>query len=67
MSVRITTATEVALYDSVTGIAFGETFQSAEDAEAFLAWLPSFEDPRTMSVVALAGLRLEWEKARSHA
>jgi hypothetical protein len=38
MGVRITDERHVALYDSTTGIAFGPTFESADEAEAFLVW-----------------------------
>lgn len=33
-----------ALFDSVSGLAFGPTFNSDEEAEAFLAWLVEQEN-----------------------
>lgn len=38
MSVRITEPDQVALYDSTSGIAFGQVFDDRMDAEDFLAW-----------------------------
>lgn len=38
MSIRTTDSTHVALYDSVTGRAFGPTFESEEHAEDFVEW-----------------------------
>jgi hypothetical protein len=44
MGVRVTDPANIALYDSVTGWAFGTTFPSAEHAEDFLRWLAA--EPR---------------------
>lgn len=49
MSVRVTDSDRVALYDSVTEIAFGPTFSSIEEAGAFLRWYPG-PDLRTLRV-----------------
>jgi hypothetical protein len=38
MGVRITDDRNVALFDSVTGYAFGPVFESRDDAEDFMAW-----------------------------
>jgi hypothetical protein len=43
MSVRVTDKTNVALYDSTTGVAFGPLFESEFDAYEFLEWLRSDE------------------------
>lgn len=39
MSCDVTDTENVALYDTVTGHAFGPTFPSTEHAEDFLAWM----------------------------
>jgi hypothetical protein len=65
MSTR-TTASDpaVALYDSVTGLAF---FDSADEAEDFLAWTAEHDerDLRRLSNAALAELRRRWRDSRS--
>lgn len=48
----------VAMYDSVTGWAFGPVFRSVGDAESFIEWLP--EDARTYDVAALSRLHSDW-------
>lgn len=60
MSVRLTTD-RVALYDSVTEIAFGPTFRSVEEAEAFLRWYPG-PDLRTLSVALLDDWIKRWRE-----
>ena len=66
MGVRVTDAKHVALYDSVSGIAFGPTFDSDLDAEAFLDWLADNEvgDARALSETVLnaAAARFETER-----
>ncbi len=62
------------MFDSVTGVAFGPTFQSEEDAEAFLRWLaanpwrrPSgltFRDPRGLAPFELAEAIAAWRASR---
>lgn len=56
MSVRLTSQeSRVALFDSVTGYAFGPTFDSDEDAESFVAFVRdiSGQDPREISRLAV--------------
>lgn len=68
MSVRLTTEeNKVALYDSATGWAFGPTFETQDDAEAFLAHLADMgeRDPRVIPIGELVELALEWEAERS--
>lgn len=48
----------VAMYDSVTGWAFGPVFSSEDDAEAFIAWLDN--DARSYSEGRLAELYKQW-------
>ena len=62
MAVNITGIEEVALYDSVTGIAFGEVFQGIEAAQSFLTWLAEIDgrDARTITPQELAVLRDAW-------
>lgn len=52
----------VAMYDSVTGWAFGPVFATSEDAEAFIEWLPL--DARTYSDQELAELHKRWNDER---
>ena len=63
MSVRLTGEEDapVALYDSVTGWAFGPTFPSLEAAREFLDWMDgrNVSDPRGVSPVEMHGL---WEE-----
>jgi hypothetical protein len=68
MSVRITDPQNVALYDSVTGLAFGETFSSADEAEDFLQHYASrldASDLRSLTPLQLAHVRLEWQGSRT--
>lgn len=62
MGVRITTDEDkAALFDSVTGFAFGPTFDNSDDAQEFLAYLQSFgEDGRELTPVALASRYDAW-------
>ena len=62
MSVRTTDSEHVAMYDSVTGTAFGPTFESHAAAEDFLQWLAgkTFVDPRAIPVQELNDLHTEW-------
>ena len=45
MGVRITDLETVALYDSVSGYAFGPTFDSEEAAQDFLDYTAALETP----------------------
>ena len=68
MSVRVT-ATEgrAALYDSVTDVAFGPVFDSAEEAEEFLKHLVEIgeRDPRVIPAADLAVLAAEFLEERA--
>lgn len=64
MSVRVTAVTgKAALYDSVTGVAFGPVFDSHDDANQFLEHLLQIgeRDPRVIPAADLAQLKAEWE------
>lgn len=57
MSVRLTSQeSRIALFDSVTGFAFGPTFHSDEDAESFVAFVRDIanQDPRAVSQARLS-------------
>ena len=43
MGVRFTDSENVAMYDSVTGQAFGPVFADADEAEDFIEWLVGME------------------------
>lgn len=67
MGVRITDSSNVALYDSVTGLALGAVFEDETDAEAFLEWARAQKDGkdiRTLTPLQLATWRVEFEAAR---
>lgn len=67
MSVRLSSQeNRTALYDSTTGWAFGPTFDTQEDAEAFLEHLSRIgeRDARLIPVGELVELALEWEAER---
>ena len=70
MSTRIVwdpTEDVAALYDSVSGVAFGEVFTAPdgyENAENFLAWLTAKKlDARVVHPTTLRELRREFEAA----
>jgi len=54
------TPPSAALYDSVTGWAFGPVFAGEAEAESFLACCA--EDPRTYSEVALRDIHEQWSR-----
>jgi hypothetical protein len=63
MSVRITSDEEVvALYDNVSGFAFGEVFDSTEEATSFLEWCETHvnTDLRKLTNEQLIQARAEW-------
>ena len=63
MGVRITSQEKVvALFDSVTGFAFGPTFQDEESADAFLVWLRDRDgrDARSLSDREIGELHRVW-------
>lgn len=65
MGIRITTEEDkVALFDSVTGLAFGQVFDSAVDAQAFLdyAEIRGVEDVRKLSDDAFNQLHDDWQR-----
>ena len=70
MSVRTTTReSKVALFDSVTGWAFGPTFDTADEADDFLEWFGHAEgwaadDPRDLRDPVLARAHSRWAKQR---
>ena len=64
MGVRITDLETVALYDSVSGFAFGPTFPSEEAAMDFLEYTEQEEDPRLWSDAKAEGLHSAWIEAR---
>ena len=68
MGVRVTDAQTVALYDSVTGISFGEVFEDRQEAEDFAQWAADKTgmDLRMIGVVALAALRVEWNSMQTY-
>lgn len=56
----------VALYDSVTGLAFGEVFNSADDADSFLDYMRDVDgrDLRKLGQDTFAEARREWRAWR---
>lgn len=62
MGVRVTDIDNVAIYDSVTGFAFGPTFNCEDAAGDFLSWLDSNDekDPRLMTNSELESKFGEW-------
>ena len=66
MSVRITDPANVALYDSVTGIAFGTVFRSDVDAADFLDWMDAhkMDDTRVFTSAQLAVFADDWTQQR---
>lgn len=67
MSVRYLTDIDgrVALFDSVTDIAFGPVLQSPEHADDFLSWIA--RDPRTLPSSRLLDEHARWSRARVNA
>jgi len=66
MGVRITDEQHVAIFDSVSGTAFGPTFSSSSSAQDFLDWLPRSEgDPRDMRETRLMQLFDRWRQEGS--
>ena len=55
-----------AMTDSVTGLAFGPVFETAEDGEAFQEHLEAVgeRDPRVIPALELAELHREWMEER---
>lgn len=55
-----------ALFDSVTGIAFGPLFASGDEARDFLRWveLEGRPDPRVLGVLELHDAIRAWRRSR---
>lgn len=68
MGVRITTdENKAAIFDSVTGWAFGPVFDTAEDAEDFLKFFDANgigPDPRAVSAKVLESAFGDWLNCR---
>lgn len=66
MSVRVSDNTNVCLYCSTTGTAFGPVFACDFDAHEFLEWLDvkTLVDPRNIPWRELSALKVEWENQR---
>ena len=63
MGIHFTDDRAVALYDSVSGMAFGPTFSSGALAEDFIQWAKDKKDIHDLRGVAPAGfvnLHSEW-------
>lgn len=67
MGVRVT-GDRHAMYDSVTGVAFGPVFDEPEDVEQFLQHLRDIgeRDPRVIPSLELTQLRNEWYMDRDN-
>lgn len=68
MGVRITSDEDVcALFDSVSGWAFGPTFADSDEAESFLKFLQKndADDARALTQVELGDWHDKWLAARS--
>jgi hypothetical protein len=69
MGVRTTSSEEVvAIFDSVTGWAFGPTFSNEEEADSFLAFVSRWggRDARSLSDAELENVYAQWLKAGKH-
>lgn len=64
MGTHLTDDEHVALFDSVTGWAFGTTFGSREMAEDFLDWIDDV-DPRGLSLNDLGRKQSQWLRERT--
>lgn len=65
MSVRITSQEgRVALFDSVSGWAFGPAFNTEEEAEDFLAFATHHHDLRLLDTRQLQELLRSWRESR---
>lgn len=66
MGIRTTDPDHVALYDSVSGCAFGETFESDRHANHFLQWCDVIrpgDDPRAWSAETFTARHEVWWEA----
>lgn len=66
MSIATTTTNAVALYDSVTGRAFGPVFECQEHADDFMAWAASegVGPLERLPLSALSALYTRWFELR---
>lgn len=64
MGVRITDSETVALYDSVSGFAFGPTFDDEEQAQDFCDWWHTYDD--AVDLRRLTDRELEEAHSRWH-
>lgn len=66
MGTRVTNDTNVAIYDSVTGSAFGEVFESEDEAYDFLTYMNEQDgrDPRELEPDDLSKARAAWRELR---
>jgi hypothetical protein len=69
MAVVFTDERTIALVDSVTGLAFGPTFDSTDHASDFLKWLAytGQEDARAITPANLQALYVAWRPQRCDA
>ena len=64
MGVRVTDKTNVCLYCSTTGVAFGPVFASSFDAEDFLGWWNTHDDAtdlRDLTPTELVAAYARWQ------
>lgn len=68
MSVRITGSPglEAAIFDSVTGLAFGPVYQSVDEAEDFIEWFAAQveTDIRTVPIAEIEAKLVEFRAER---
>lgn len=62
MGCRVTTTEKKsAMFDSVTGTAFGPVFVSEEECEDFIQWcLEKWDDPRSVNLGQLERIHSDW-------
>jgi hypothetical protein len=64
MGVRVTDKTNVCLYCSTTGVAFGPVFANSFDAEDFLTWWNTHDDAtdlRDLTPTELVAAYARWQ------
>ena len=62
MGVRVSNRTNVCLYCSTTGLAFGPVFASSFDAEDFLEWWNTFDDATDLRELTPGELAIAYGK-----
>ena len=60
MGVRVSNRTNVCLYCSTTGLAFGPVFASSFDAEDFLSWWNTHDDATDLRKLTPAELAIAY-------